>query len=99
MQLTTAFSVLATALSFAGSSSAWAQAADGTWVANNNWYYLPYKNYPRTSVHESCTYRNTNNVHNDGDMCAYWTNSNGGKFVGKCKFLDLKDAQVSGVGD
>lgn len=40
MQLTTVF--LSAAISFAGSSYAWAQARDGTWVANNNWYTLWY---------------------------------------------------------
>ena len=42
MQFTTAF--LTTALSFAAGTYAWAQAADGTWVANNNWYTLWYNN-------------------------------------------------------
>jgi len=40
MQFTAAF--LTTALSFAASTYAWAQAADGTWVANNDWYTLWY---------------------------------------------------------
>jgi len=42
MQFTTAF--LTTALSFAAGTYAWAQAGDGTWVANNNWYTLWYNN-------------------------------------------------------
>ncbi|KAK4119483.1 hypothetical protein N657DRAFT_650135, partial [Parathielavia appendiculata] len=60
MQLTTIF--LTTALSFAVSTYAWAQAADGTWVANNRWYKLSC--LVLTQVHEACTWRNTNNVHN-----------------------------------
>lgn len=42
MQLTNA--LLTTALSFAAGTYAWAQAGDGTWVANNNWYTLWYNN-------------------------------------------------------
>ncbi|KAH8890699.1 hypothetical protein GQ53DRAFT_824420 [Thozetella sp. PMI_491] len=83
MQFTTAF--LATAVSLAVGTNAWAQAADGTWVANNNWYTLWY-NGGDTSVHEACTWRNTNNVHNDGDDCAYWINSSGGILHGKCHY-------------
>lgn len=33
-------------------------------------------------VHEACTWMNSNNVHNAGDDCAYWTNGNGDMFHG-----------------
>ncbi|KAH6652361.1 hypothetical protein BKA67DRAFT_661104 [Truncatella angustata] len=88
MQFTTAF--LTTALSFAASTYAWAQAGDGTWVANNNWYTLWY-NRGDTRVHEACTWMNTDNVHNAGDSCAYWSNSNGGIFHGKCDYFKRTD--------
>ncbi|KAH7349332.1 hypothetical protein B0T11DRAFT_129916 [Plectosphaerella cucumerina] len=66
------------ALYFAAGSDAWAQAADGRWIANDRTYWLEGSN-----VHESCTIRNTNTVLRSGG-CVYWTNAQGGQFHGTC---------------
>ncbi|GJC78126.1 hypothetical protein ColLi_00964 [Colletotrichum liriopes] len=64
------FSVV-TVLSFAASCYAWAQAADGTWVANNVVH-----NIRGSNVHEACTRMNTQEFWATGD-CAYWVNDRG----------------------
>ncbi|WYZ43402.1 hypothetical protein EsH8_VI_001101 [Colletotrichum jinshuiense] len=68
-----------TLLSFAASCHAWAQAADGTWVANNVVY-----NIRGSNVHEACTRRNTEEIVATGP-CAYWVNSEGFIARGLCR--------------
>ena len=81
------------ALSLLTTVNAWAQAANGVWVANNSWYtiggsmlfwknsslvkFLP--NLFAARVHEACTRMNTEDVLWGAD-CAYWTNAQGGIF-------------------
>ncbi|KAL2067254.1 hypothetical protein VTL71DRAFT_1678 [Oculimacula yallundae] len=60
------------ALSFITGANAWTQAANGVWVANNNWYSIG-----GTRVHEACTRMNTETIL-WGAGCAYWTNGQGG---------------------
>ncbi|KAM0231285.1 hypothetical protein ACHAPO_008668 [Fusarium lateritium] len=60
--------------------NAWTKDAAGVWVANNTFYTIR-----GSTVHESCTTMNTNNVHADGDYCAYWLNGIGQKYKGHCK--------------
>ncbi|KAF6801242.1 hypothetical protein CSOJ01_11892 [Colletotrichum sojae] len=71
------FSVAAV-LSFAVSTYAWAQAGDGTWVANNVVY-----NIRGSQVHESCTRRNTNDIL-VAVPCAYWIDGRGNIAHGTC---------------
>ncbi|KAH7407347.1 hypothetical protein BKA64DRAFT_705755 [Cadophora sp. MPI-SDFR-AT-0126] len=66
-------------LAFAGNCAAWTKDGNGVWVANNTWYTIG-----ALRVHESCTTMNTVNVHADGAFCAYWTDSHGNQFKGKC---------------
>ncbi|KAH6977381.1 hypothetical protein BKA56DRAFT_674198 [Ilyonectria sp. MPI-CAGE-AT-0026] len=74
-------SILAsTILCFAAGSDAWAQAADGTWIANDNFYRIGVHN-----VHEACTIRNTNTIVWWG-ACQYWVDSRGNKFHGECTY-------------
>ncbi|RGP61079.1 hypothetical protein FLONG3_10634 [Fusarium longipes] len=83
MQFSSTLTALTTALSFAAGASAWAQAADGTWVANNEYHYLYRTGW---TAHESCTWRNTEDPREEGTACAYWTNAQGGKASGKCRW-------------
>ncbi|KAK4455251.1 hypothetical protein QBC34DRAFT_432617, partial [Podospora aff. communis PSN243] len=73
----------------------WAQDANGKWIANNHIYDwvggVP-------SVHEACTYRNTNNLVPLEGVCGYWTNSNGGQFWGRCwYFPNLLTGKIGSV--
>ncbi|KAH7174938.1 uncharacterized protein B0J16DRAFT_349350 [Fusarium flagelliforme] len=65
-------------LSLINGADAWAQAADGVWVANNQWYTIG-----GTRVHEACTRMNTQDILY-GAGCAYWTNGQGGMFQYVC---------------
>ncbi|KAK0647229.1 hypothetical protein DIS24_g7936 [Lasiodiplodia hormozganensis] len=64
--------IISTALFLASGSYAW---TDG--VANNVFY-----NIGGITVHEACTYANTNTIHY-GD-CEYWTDDAGHTFKGTC---------------
>ncbi|KZL83403.1 hypothetical protein CI238_11660 [Colletotrichum incanum] len=68
--------IVPTVLSLAASCHAWTQAADGTWIANNNYYWIR-----GVHAHEACTRRNTEDIIEAGP-CAYWYNSNGGIYRG-----------------
>jgi hypothetical protein len=66
-------------LSLTSTANAWAQAADGTWVANDVAYLLDYTGgipgyapFPgaKIYVHEACTWMNTDRYHPLGDGCA-----------------------------
>ncbi|KAF2819560.1 hypothetical protein CC86DRAFT_131299 [Ophiobolus disseminans] len=66
-------------LSLAAYCSAWAQAKDGTWVANDVAHIIR-----GAFVHEACTRMNTNDYWKSGP-CAYWAdNSNNNIFHGSC---------------
>ncbi|GKT84332.1 hypothetical protein Ct61P_02182 [Colletotrichum tofieldiae] len=71
------------ALSLASGCHAWAQAANGVWVANNQ-----YHNIRGSTVHEACTTMNTQNVNPGGTKCSYWTNGVGQIFDGNPKHFD-----------
>ncbi|KPM40896.1 hypothetical protein AK830_g5635 [Neonectria ditissima] len=77
-------STLVAALSLAVGANAWAQAGDGTWVANN--YVHTFDNGLR--VHEACTWMNTQDHHPSGDPCAYWVDGNGNVANGRCYWKD-----------
>ncbi|KAK8041050.1 hypothetical protein PG994_014057 [Apiospora phragmitis] len=83
MQFTS--TIFTAALALAVGSYGWAQAADGTWVANDTWYTIR-----GTRVHEACTRRNSETVHYEG--CAYWTNGVGGIFHGLHNILIGRDS-------
>ncbi|KAK0640576.1 hypothetical protein B0T16DRAFT_460750 [Cercophora newfieldiana] len=59
----------------------WAKAANGVWVANNNWYSRV-GNF--NNVHESCTRMNSQQVYTDKRRCSYWINSKGEQRHGYC---------------
>ncbi|GKT41156.1 uncharacterized protein ColSpa_01337 [Colletotrichum spaethianum] len=73
--------IVPAALFLASGCHAWAQAANGVWVANNVYY-----NIRGSTVHEACTTMNTNDVHPGGTKCSYWTNGVGQIFDGKCSY-------------
>ncbi|PQE31831.1 hypothetical protein CJF32_00005134 [Rutstroemia sp. NJR-2017a WRK4] len=82
MHFSTVF--LATVVSFAGSSYAWAQDADGNWVANNIMYI-----WEGMSTHEACTDKDSDwglNVRESGP-CTYWIDGNGNQFHGTCVWV------------
>ncbi|KAF6808026.1 hypothetical protein CPLU01_12337 [Colletotrichum plurivorum] len=60
-----------TVLCYVAGTHAWAQAADGTWVANNVVH-----NIYGSQVHEACTRMNTNDILVAVD-CAYWIDGRG----------------------
>ncbi|RGP78378.1 hypothetical protein FLONG3_3514 [Fusarium longipes] len=72
--------IASTAIFLASGVTAWTKDAAGVWVANNTFYTIR-----GSTVHESCTTMNTEDVHADGDYCAYWINGIGQKHTGKCK--------------
>ncbi|KAK0735343.1 hypothetical protein B0T21DRAFT_411979 [Apiosordaria backusii] len=81
MQLTSI--VLSTGLALAlapAGALAWAQAANGVWVASNTWYSRV-GNY--NNVHESCTRMNSQIVLTNGEDCSYWTNGQGAQGHGR----------------
>ncbi|KAI9150069.1 hypothetical protein HJFPF1_09823 [Paramyrothecium foliicola] len=82
------FATILTALSLGTGAHAWAQAANGEWIANDVKYTI--NGY---GVWEACTYRNTNNLVPVGGGCRYWTNANGGIYSGYCR-----DVSVFGIG-
>ncbi|KJK63864.1 hypothetical protein P875_00064672 [Aspergillus parasiticus SU-1] len=69
--------VAAATLSLAGTADAWAQAADGTWIANQNTYIFTDNLQNKWEVDEACTIRNTNTWLSSREACAYWVNSEG----------------------
>jgi hypothetical protein len=84
MQLTSI--VISTAFTLAmapAGALAWAQAANGVWVAHNTWYGRV-GNY--NNVHESCTRMNSQIVLTNGEDCSYWTNGQGAQGHGR-KFV------------
>ncbi|GAB7334592.1 hypothetical protein MBLNU13_g06564t1 [Cladosporium sp. NU13] len=76
------FSTIITALSFSIGAHAWAQAANGEWIANDTKYY-GFEN--ALAAFEACTYMNTNNLVPVGGACKYWYNAQGGINYGTCK--------------
>ncbi|KAH6949110.1 hypothetical protein DER45DRAFT_620239 [Fusarium avenaceum] len=77
MQLTT----ILTALSFGIGAHAWAQAANGEWIANNElgWdYNSGYR------VWQACTWRESGGLVPLGTGCKYWMNSIGDIHHGVC---------------
>ncbi|KAF5024617.1 hypothetical protein F66182_3380 [Fusarium sp. NRRL 66182] len=92
MHFPSTLSVLATALSVAVGTSAWAQAGDGTWVANNQWHYLSKTGW---NAHEACTWRNTDSARSENTACAYWTNAQGGIFNGRCHWRGPPDYSIN----
>ncbi|KAH7118663.1 hypothetical protein B0J13DRAFT_680976 [Dactylonectria estremocensis] len=84
MHFPSTLSTLVAALSLAVGTNAWAQAADGTWVANN--YIHTFNNGLR--VHEACTWMNTQDHHQSSDPCAYWVDGKGTIANGRCYWKD-----------
>ncbi|CRG91378.1 hypothetical protein PISL3812_08426 [Talaromyces islandicus] len=76
--------VAAATLSLAGTAHAWAQAADGTWIANGNTYIFTDNLQNRWEVDEACTIMNTNTWLSSYEDCAYWLNSEGQIVRGRC---------------
>ncbi|KAE8337989.1 hypothetical protein BDV24DRAFT_166691 [Aspergillus arachidicola] len=76
--------VAAATLSLAGTAHAWAQAADGTWIANQNHYIFTDNLGFRWEVAEACTIRNTNTWLSSHEACAYWLDSEGRIARGEC---------------
>lgn len=100
---------LTAALALAAGANAWAQKADGR-GGQQPFLYIQQESLRvivRTDllsntfkvtdqVHEACTYCNTNNVHTDGDFCAYWIDGNGNIFRGsKYDFCVLTNVRSS----
>ncbi|KAL0930662.1 uncharacterized protein CTRU02_214737 [Colletotrichum truncatum] len=72
------FSIFAT-VTYAVGTYAWAQAADGRWIANNQVY-----NIRGSQVHEACTRRNTDEIL-AAVPCEYWTDGRGHTTTGTCR--------------
>jgi hypothetical protein len=97
------FALLLPVLALTSTCSAWAQDANGVWVANNNWHKIGGKCtlflhlFSFTTVlqdlhfivrvHESCTTMNTKKVHKLAQACAYWSDDKGGIFNGSMCYL------------
>ncbi|KAH6630785.1 hypothetical protein B0J18DRAFT_488541 [Chaetomium sp. MPI-SDFR-AT-0129] len=77
------FTIVTAVLSLAACSHAWTQDPNnnGVWTANNNFYLIR-----GAWVHESCTYRNTETLHNDGEDCAFFIDGLGNQFRGHCSY-------------
>ncbi|KAK4455252.1 hypothetical protein QBC34DRAFT_420068 [Podospora aff. communis PSN243] len=100
---TTLTTALALALAPTGALG-WAKDGNGKWVANDHIYdkvangmsALHDMLRPR-SVHEACTYRNTNNLVPINDVCGYWTNNRGGQFWGRCYWYFSGAGTISAI--
>ncbi|KAL2202347.1 hypothetical protein CC79DRAFT_1373970 [Sarocladium strictum] len=70
--------IVATMLGFSTGASAWAQAANGEWIAHNT-----FETIQGRYMHQACTTR-TGDLYREAGPCKYWWDDKGTIHHGEC---------------